>query len=437
MIKSLYKDNESCTLNCGFTSKYFPIQRSLRQGCPLSAPCFLVLVEVLGQKIRQSDITGLSIRNHQKNHGQYADDLWMLIDNTQKNFDTAFDIINKFSDKTGLKLNYNKTQVMRISSLRNSCAEYYSNRPLIWSDTVKILGIKIYPKISDTITNNYDILFDKMLKVMNNWSNRSLTVLGKIQIINTLVAPLATQFFAVLPSPENSYFKKLNTEISKFIWDGRSAKIAFDKLTYEYAQGGLKLVNFWLKDKSLKATWVQELITTKISFWKTIAFKVLPMPPAMIFELNIKNSKVSDLKISNRIWSDIVKAWSYLNFEIPTSRCEIAKQNIWFNGAMLSQLTPNSLLGLGIIYVQDLFDQNGKIMSYEQLCDSYKEKINFLDVIKVQKAIPKKWKVLMEKGKITNGENAYSYLDKINRNVKAARWFYITYLQKKHPERQL
>ena len=55
MIKALYKQVESCTINCGYTSSYFPITRSLRQGCPLSAPCFLILVETLGQLIRQSE----------------------------------------------------------------------------------------------------------------------------------------------------------------------------------------------------------------------------------------------------------------------------------------------------------------------------------------------------------------------------------------------
>ena len=67
-VKVLYKGAVSCTLNCGYTGKYFDIERSLRQGCALSAPIFLLLVEFLGQKIRENkklkvSIFGIPIKN--------------------------------------------------------------------------------------------------------------------------------------------------------------------------------------------------------------------------------------------------------------------------------------------------------------------------------------------------------------------------------------
>ena len=51
MIKVLYYWIESCTINNGYSSKYIQITRSLRQGCPLSSSLFLLIIEVLGQKL--------------------------------------------------------------------------------------------------------------------------------------------------------------------------------------------------------------------------------------------------------------------------------------------------------------------------------------------------------------------------------------------------
>ena len=59
-IRNLYKDIESCTTNCGYTNQYFSITRGLRQGCPLSSGLFTILVEVLGNKLRNSShISGI------------------------------------------------------------------------------------------------------------------------------------------------------------------------------------------------------------------------------------------------------------------------------------------------------------------------------------------------------------------------------------------
>ena len=113
MIQSMFKGIESCTVNCGYASEYISISRSLRQGCPISANLFLLIVEVLGQKIRQNvELQGIFINNVHKKHAQYVDDLWTLIKATQKNLDTLMQIMDNFNDATGFKINYDKTQVL-------------------------------------------------------------------------------------------------------------------------------------------------------------------------------------------------------------------------------------------------------------------------------------------------------------------------------------
>ena len=73
MVQMLYQGTTSCTINNGYTSEYFQLQRALRQGCPYSPPAFLLIAEILGQKIKQNDkIQGITIGNSTKKSTQYA-----------------------------------------------------------------------------------------------------------------------------------------------------------------------------------------------------------------------------------------------------------------------------------------------------------------------------------------------------------------------------
>ena len=88
MIKNLFKGLTSYTINCGYTSEEIKISRGLMQGSPVSSSLFLLTAEVLAQMIREdTDIQGVEIPGQiHKKLGQYADDLWALIRNSQINF---------------------------------------------------------------------------------------------------------------------------------------------------------------------------------------------------------------------------------------------------------------------------------------------------------------------------------------------------------------
>ena len=57
-VSIFYSDIESAVINGGYTTNYFKVSRGVRQGCPLSSLLFVLGVEILAQKIRQSAISG-------------------------------------------------------------------------------------------------------------------------------------------------------------------------------------------------------------------------------------------------------------------------------------------------------------------------------------------------------------------------------------------
>lgn len=73
-----------------------------------------------------------------------------------------------------------------MGSIHATNARFYSTLPLIWSDgPIKILDLQIMPQLEEIIHINFEIVKDRVRQTLASWKNRSLTPVGKIQIINT------------------------------------------------------------------------------------------------------------------------------------------------------------------------------------------------------------------------------------------------------------
>ena len=129
----------------------------MKQGCPLSGNLFLLVVEVLALKIRQNQkIKGIKIDDTVKTLSQYADDLWTSTEFDRQSFNGLKYEFQQFQRFSGLNINYNKTEILRIGALRKTDAQFYSELPLQWSDgPFKILGIDITADLQETANLNY------------------------------------------------------------------------------------------------------------------------------------------------------------------------------------------------------------------------------------------------------------------------------------------
>ena len=105
-IKLFYSNAKSCVSNNGHHSDFFPIQRGVRQGCPLSPYLFIIGIELLANQIRTNEnIKGITLAGSELKITCYADDATFILDGTQKSFETLIDVLENFSNISGLKLN--------------------------------------------------------------------------------------------------------------------------------------------------------------------------------------------------------------------------------------------------------------------------------------------------------------------------------------------
>ena len=369
MVRTIYCGAHATVQNNGTFSERFPIQRGVRQGSPNSSFLFLLCAEILAIMIREEEsIQGIPIKEFTYLLGQYADDMDTTMIANEQSISSFFMVMEKFSRMSGFRINYDKTTVLRIGSMRKSNALYYSEKPLHWtSGPVNILGVTI--QHGDILKVNYEQLIDKAKVILSKWKRRNLSLIGKIQIVNTLISSLFVYKMMVLPKISKDSVTKLNHTILDFLWNGRKAKIALKVLQMDKSCGGLGLVNFEWKDKSLKLTWLK-ILEDDPKMANLFYYQIHQSIKSFLWELNLKESDIDEVFPELDIfWKDILRAWANLHYNEKTS-CD---QIVWLNSNIRIDRRPflwNRGLQAGLKYIKDLY--NGDCFkSYEQLTEEY------------------------------------------------------------------
>lgn len=282
MVMICYTDISTAVMNNNYWKSWIPLKNGVRQGCPLSGMLFCHLMSVLLLKIKQnSEIQGIPLFDKIKIADMFADDVWNCIRYDQNSFEELMNEYDDFYHFSGLAINYNKTEIMRMGSLKYSNAELYSRFPLIWSDgPIEVLGIQIHNHPETMSALNYNNVLSKIRNICLMWQGRSLNPIGKIQVINSLINSILVYKLRVLPSPSDRLLIQIKKTIRNFIWNDKPSRISYSRLTASYENGGLQLRDLDLVNQSVKLAFFDTLINNKKAkeciwkFWYLIHFGV-------------------------------------------------------------------------------------------------------------------------------------------------------------------
>ena len=211
-IQTFYTDLNSCILNNGHCSNFFPINRGVRQGDPLSTYLFILVMEILTATLKNDNtIAGININNSEYLTSLYANDTSIILKDDTDSLEKCLDIFDQFGSCAGLKANLDKTQAVWIGSGFGCGVEYLPHRNLLWnhSGKFKVLGIEFDLSASDKVLCNFHTKIEKIKSILNTWVHRELTYYGKITVIKSLSLPILTQCFSVLPNPPKEIFTEL------------------------------------------------------------------------------------------------------------------------------------------------------------------------------------------------------------------------------------
>ena len=326
MCKTVYCEASSVVQNNGFFSGVIRIEKGVRQGSPNSSFLFLLCAELLAIQLRKDpNIKGTQIGGIANLLNQYADDMDIMTLAKQQGIKRIFDTLEYFYKNTGFKVNYDKTCVYRMGSLKDGSAKFYTEKQITWTNQpVNILGITVHHS-GNVMELNYGPIIKKAEGILNAWKKRSLSLEGKIMVINTLVASLFVYPMMVLPTITMTYIRKMESMIRDYLWDGRKAKIALSILQKPKECGGLKLVDFKAKDQALKMSWIK-IVSSDTSMARICYHSLDPKIGDDIWNCNLKEEDINKI-FKQGFWADVLKAWSLNNYKHDNAKGKW----IWYN----------------------------------------------------------------------------------------------------------
>ena len=373
----------------GHLSEFFPLERGCRQGDPISPYLFIICAEVLGLAIKASkNIKGISIYDNENKIGQFADDTSLYLDGSEKTLKASLEVLENFEDTSGLKLNIQKTKAIWLGSKRFSQEKLCAGKELDWVKTFTSLGINYdVLNLADITKTNCDTKMMEIENLLRNWNRRNISLFGRIQVIKSLALSKIVHFLIALPTPEKEYMRRIDKRFYRFLWRSKPPKIKIKVLEMDYCKGGLKMVNIFSFEKTLKIKWVKQL-NSKQDAWTIIPTKY---NIHCLLEYGNKFPKKLLNSITNPFWRSVVKSYSYIQELCSTDPdLTILSEPIWFNDPIkIGYIKLWEQKGLKC--VGDMFNTWGELRTRQEIQEMFNININFLDYLRIVKALPEKW----------------------------------------------
>ena len=181
----------------------------------------MLAVESLAIKIRNGSIKGIELpklKDLQFNikRRQLADDTSLFLKD-ENVINSASNVIEEFYSFSGLKLNSHKTKLMKIGRHIQDDID----TPFEVVDKIKILSVVFENgKRSIDIDENWTGRIEKLTRIIQLWSKRDLSIMGKIMIVKCFLVSQLIYIMQSIGLPEQVLIA-VSSLFYKFIWQKR------------------------------------------------------------------------------------------------------------------------------------------------------------------------------------------------------------------------
>ena len=246
-VKMLYNGSLSAICINGMISNFFPVERSIRQGCPMSMIAYVLFQEPLYRTLKQN-IEPMDFPNGFKcSVLGFADDSSVFVskDNSIKE---VFKIIEKFEQATGAELNHDKTNVMGLGKWKHK--DIWPVEWLQHKDKCTVLGILVTNDYDEMVNENWDTVINKIRIRLDMLSTRLLSLYQKAIIVNSLILSKVWYMSHVFPLGRNKA-KVIAQSVFRYMWRGMYQPIKRDTLYLPRSEGGIGVFNVYYKSAAI------------------------------------------------------------------------------------------------------------------------------------------------------------------------------------------
>ena len=340
-VKTLLNNFRARINHAGNLSDFFNINRGARQGDPVASLLFIITIEIMAIKIRNSkDIVGIPVNTVEIKLALYADDSNLFLKYCPNNLRNVMKVLKNFFLFSGLEIQPEKSQCVVIGKTPTNDYKLCPELNLIWDQNFCSLGIQFDADLQK-MHENYYLKIKEIEKCAESWKYRYLSPYGSICIAKTLLLSKISHLAIVLPSLSKKQLKTLEDKVYHFIWGGTD-KVARADAKLAEKKGGLNAPDIYNSWESFKFSWLKRLITNQNSSWAKIFQATLSeIQPELDIDCMLSEIGYLDLikigkKMHNDFWKQCIFAIKPLMLEVfKHSPEEILFSPIWGSSLFL------------------------------------------------------------------------------------------------------
>ena len=255
-IATLLTNNQSKIVIKGKCKGGIKIEKSCRQGDPISPYLFIILLdELLDSLNNNKKLKGYKVKCKGKEikikTAAFADDCYTFLSGNKKCIKNQVMIVKKilkeFEKKTGLAINVNKSELTTSGPIYNQIIE--ANEPerkianISHKEEIKMLGVNV--GIGADLKRD---VVGRIAKSIECWNRFRFSEIEKIDISNAFILPSVTHIIRHIPY-ESLLENQVNKLVLDFVWNKRRRYTNINVVQERIKKGGLNMRRFgetWL-----------------------------------------------------------------------------------------------------------------------------------------------------------------------------------------------
>lgn len=173
----------------------------------------------------------------------FADDILLSLTAPHQSLPELQKELSKFEEVGGFRVNMDKSYILNVTMSAAEAHSLKSHTTLRWAEhSLQYLGVFLTSSITGLYKANFPPTLLQLQSDLTRWAPLFISWLGRIHAIKMTLLPKLLYLFQALPIPlESSFFVKVKSLFTKFIWQKGRARLSFSILRRPRSKGGVGL----------------------------------------------------------------------------------------------------------------------------------------------------------------------------------------------------
>lgn len=364
-IELLYGQAASVIKCNGSLTDPFPLERSIRQGCPLSAMLYAIAAEPLAQSIlKDPDIQGIRTpRGNEFRIAQYADDINIMVRDCAS-LRRVMQHLEAYELAAGAKVNKEKSKLILGPGTDLGEEDWGYRR---FTGEVKVLGIYMGHNSMECYKKTWEERLAWCRTRMALWKLRQIGLKGKVTIINSTIVPMLMYAMQVCPIA-TEVWSSLCSMVEDFLWNSRAVVVAHRTLIGPVEKGGLNLCDLQIKMIALRIKLFKKALNNELgNIWADYMIEDIKKRGNYgLFNL-CSYSFAKNVPGSDPLFQEAAEAWSKIVSQlnvVTKGKTDVLNQPLYDNPCLGGKKVLRE--GTGLVFkvikqIKDIVDNRGHI----------------------------------------------------------------------------